>query len=1275
MFSRIQQFCTFTLAVLELCALGGAATELPGPLVADEGAAKAPAFDFLGSLPTSPEFSEPETPSAASAPATEVPASLTKMVQLASSMGGAGSSRQLPELQVNEVDGHTVTSAAPWAEPGDGPAAHDEERLREKSRDDFDPGTLSMWEQVSAGTVSGECGAVSGRALCFGGVGTRLASTQPMNTISGGVVRFSLYMAHEDGIPADVLLEFKSVGKAWTVAETYSENTYDLPSYSNPNGQSLAMWDGGSHQGFVTYAVMIPQAAYSAATKFRWRQTKELLSGTVARWGLDDVAVDLHVDNPAVLLSHPNQEGLKSNLVMVAIQFSQPVDGFEEADVTVQNGTVVTLSHFNAPILGTGALYTAMVRPEGEGKMFDIVVHVPGTVCFNKKGHPNLASNTLTVRHSVRVVSPFTSPSAGVSLEGSMGPQAAGLHLGGSMGPQAAGVQLGGSMGPQEAGVRLGGSMGPQAAGVALSGSPVTLGGGVRLGGSMGPQAAGVSLGGAEKHRPQVVSGQQSAADASTAEPPASAADRGLSWSQLMKEPEKLAKKLADAEMMYRRLTEGPSPSPPQTILDKLAREVDMLRQMLNRAQSLASGAAPGIGAGMHAPHGEFTQPHSRLAHSVAPPGGVEAAGGNEEVPAEVSQARADQQALREAMRQEADRIKAMRAQARAAAEAAAERRERIQAEGVGEGSEGHQGGDAEYAEADGDGDGGSVAVETEGHEGENMEYKELDGGSWKTGIVQQAETERRNENELVSDAADTSEPPEESSQLVLKPQGEQEALAGVGHPGEQVDASAAASSIAEAEKARVLQMALEQQKAVREEAERRHREHAKRQVELEYAAQLRFGRPDREAGAEDPEDLPHRAEDGEGAQQLHGMLAEEEEKESSRRLGKAAEDTHLQGLVEGGRAEDSHRWQQAIVEGNVQGHGETATSRQSPAHEDDAGEEDPELQTAAVQGRPPVDGEAAVGEQSQESEQEVVAEELVTESAAGKVHPPEDSKAGAVWGELQGFEETADKEDLEEVTAENRRRGDSEPAVGGELQENAEGLEMEMEVREERPHEDAKAHAERDRQGDQEGVKEVLDLQLDGDVPAGEEYSNHDAEVADGTDSQDYAEAAVEDSVDMEVAALEEHAHDDDEEVGEESVQESQEGLHGGAAAVEGHPHADPQVAAGKESREFVEAAVEEDQKVEVVALEEGSRGNAGVAARGEKQESEEALVAEHLVGEVVAVKARSLEDGEAADGAQSFQYEEAGVEEDLGAEEAAVEGQPHEGGEAADGGVARVW
>ena len=328
--------------------------------------------------------------------------SLSRVVQLASSITTGASSHVLqmdgrpPTAsqfhQAEKFDTQQQQSAAPWAEHGHQP-------MVQELNDSFDPVVPSLWEHVSGGGVGEECGSVAGKALCFNQVGARFAVTSPVNTIAGGEVRFSLRILPDEAVQATVAFEYKAIGKGWVALQNYTEADYDQPAYANPNGASLALWAGGGVNGFVMYTVQLPDAAKSAITKFRWRQVLEamrvssnsVVGAGVVPWALDDLAIDVEADAPAVQLSSSHVAGRTAALLTVVAQFTQPVVGFDAADVVVANAKVTGLTRFKTKVMGVGDLYTLMLRPDGvDGQVLNVSVcaasHLPEPLATRHAG-------------------------------------------------------------------------------------------------------------------------------------------------------------------------------------------------------------------------------------------------------------------------------------------------------------------------------------------------------------------------------------------------------------------------------------------------------------------------------------------------------------------------------------------------------------------------------------------------------------------------------------------------------------------------------------------------------------------------------------------------------------------------------------------------------------------------------------------------------------------------------------------------------------------------
>ena len=144
-------------------------------------------------------------------------------------------------------------------------------------QDDFDPGIdMSQWSTVVA-TASANCGSVTGNALYFDDIGVREAITFDLNVSSGGTIAFYLKIANGTGAPCesadvneDVVLEYSiNGGGTWVIINTYDQDLY-------PN--------------FTLVSLLVPIAAQTSSTRFRWRQLQH--SGNCCdHWALDDVSI------------------------------------------------------------------------------------------------------------------------------------------------------------------------------------------------------------------------------------------------------------------------------------------------------------------------------------------------------------------------------------------------------------------------------------------------------------------------------------------------------------------------------------------------------------------------------------------------------------------------------------------------------------------------------------------------------------------------------------------------------------------------------------------------------------------------------------------------------------------------------------------------------------------------------------------------------------------------------------------------------------------------
>ena len=95
------------------------------------------------------------------------------------------------------------------------------------------------------------------------------------------------------------------------------------------------------------------------------------------------VAVDLAA--PSAAISGPSRP--QPGSFTVTVTFSEPVTGFDRADLSVSGGSATSLS-------GTGSTYTAAILPAGSG---GLTVSVPADVAVDAAGHGNTASAAYTV--------------------------------------------------------------------------------------------------------------------------------------------------------------------------------------------------------------------------------------------------------------------------------------------------------------------------------------------------------------------------------------------------------------------------------------------------------------------------------------------------------------------------------------------------------------------------------------------------------------------------------------------------------------------------------------------------------------------------------------------------------------------------------------------------------------------------------------------------------------------------------------------------------------
>lgn len=151
----------------------------------------------------------------------------------------------------------------------------------------------ALWQNVAGGVIDAVCGAVEGDALYFNGPAPREAVTVGMPVPNGGTIRFALKVANglapcdNAEVGDNVVLQYSLTGAApWVEIATYLE-------FNHPD---LAMVDA-----------VIPPAAYSANTFFRWTQTGTYAAGQ-DNWVLDAVTIAARGDAGLDLVWSPGAD-------------------------------------------------------------------------------------------------------------------------------------------------------------------------------------------------------------------------------------------------------------------------------------------------------------------------------------------------------------------------------------------------------------------------------------------------------------------------------------------------------------------------------------------------------------------------------------------------------------------------------------------------------------------------------------------------------------------------------------------------------------------------------------------------------------------------------------------------------------------------------------------------------------------------------------------------------------------------------------------------------
>lgn len=149
--------------------------------------------------------------------------------------------------------------------------------------DDFDPNyDPAMWNIIIGGTANANCGSLSGNALHFDGTSGRLATTLPIDASNCSNLTFSMFMGNNGtsapcgnvGPGENVKLQYSATGgSSWVDIMIYDQ----------------ALWD--ANNAWQTFNEVIPAAAQTTSTLFRWIQPSFSACFGCDNWALDNVNV------------------------------------------------------------------------------------------------------------------------------------------------------------------------------------------------------------------------------------------------------------------------------------------------------------------------------------------------------------------------------------------------------------------------------------------------------------------------------------------------------------------------------------------------------------------------------------------------------------------------------------------------------------------------------------------------------------------------------------------------------------------------------------------------------------------------------------------------------------------------------------------------------------------------------------------------------------------------------------------------------------------------
>ncbi|MNJ84352.1 hypothetical protein D3C87_18030 [compost metagenome] len=279
--------------------------------------------------------------------------------------------------------------------------------------DNFNSQTINndLWWNISGGSISNNCSVYEGSNLYFGNNINRTCETKPFDFSNGGILAFEYAFG---------TAPYSGPG----ICALPANNQYVTVEYSLDNGLSWAYLSGIGISNpptadFRHVSVEIPAAAWSANTKFRWKQNN-ISNQFGSNWMLDNVSLMRRLPNSNLFSWYDDQNNLvssdsaltilQSGTADYTVQITDSQTGCVQSEsVTVKVGQPYTLNLPDVQLCHADTVSFAPQLPAGETYTFNWYTYGGVLLNYSNIGHDSLYSTYIGAPSTVIVHSNSTS--------------------------------------------------------------------------------------------------------------------------------------------------------------------------------------------------------------------------------------------------------------------------------------------------------------------------------------------------------------------------------------------------------------------------------------------------------------------------------------------------------------------------------------------------------------------------------------------------------------------------------------------------------------------------------------------------------------------------------------------------------------------------------------------------------------------------------------------------------------------------------------------------